>query len=173
MGDPYFKVKPQLIRHRVAVFSSNDPLYGAMSQRVVHTLEQLAPTVEVYSIDEAFLELGGFAEGAVTAAGVVIDPSREYTGQEARHRNAPSGLAGSDAFFLMQGDHTGLEIDVRNLRPQQLASPGTCMSARANRWVKEWMRCCLTDGHQELGKLVGGQVKTPPEFFFFNDPTQS
>ena len=43
MGDPYFKVKPQLQRHGVAVFSSNYTLYGDMSQRVVHTLEQIAP----------------------------------------------------------------------------------------------------------------------------------
>jgi DNA polymerase V len=67
MGDPYFKVKPQLIRHRVAVFSSNYTLYGDMSQREVQTLEKLAPTVEVYSIDEAFLELSGFADDALLA----------------------------------------------------------------------------------------------------------
>ena len=64
---PYFKVKPQLARHGVAVFSSNYTLYGDMSQRVVQTLEQLAPSVEVYSIDEAFLDLGGFADDAVLA----------------------------------------------------------------------------------------------------------
>ena len=44
MGDPYFKVKPQIARHGVAVFSSNYTLYGDMSQRVVQTLEQLAPS---------------------------------------------------------------------------------------------------------------------------------
>ena len=65
MGDPYFKVRPQLQNHRVAVFSSNYTLYGDMSHRVVQTLEQLAPTVEVYSIDEAFLSLSGFTEPAM------------------------------------------------------------------------------------------------------------
>ena len=67
MGDPYFKVKPQLQRHGVAVFSSNYTLYGDMSERVVQTLEQLAPNVEVYSIDEAFVELSGFADDAVAS----------------------------------------------------------------------------------------------------------
>ena len=64
MGDPYFKVKREIARHKVAVFSSNYTLYGDMSQRVVQTLEQLAPSVEVYSIDEAFLQLAGFTDQA-------------------------------------------------------------------------------------------------------------
>jgi DNA polymerase V len=51
MGDPYFKVKPQIAKHGVAVFSSNYTLYGDMSRRVVQTLKRLAPTVEVYSND--------------------------------------------------------------------------------------------------------------------------
>ena len=59
MGDPYFKTRPLIERHQVAVFSSNYTLYGDMSQRVMQTLEQFAPEVEIYSIDEAFLNLAG------------------------------------------------------------------------------------------------------------------
>lgn len=62
MGEPYFKQKAQLERHGVVVFSSNYRLYGDMSQRVMDTLEQLCPRVEVYSIDEAFVDLTGIAE---------------------------------------------------------------------------------------------------------------
>jgi DNA polymerase V len=81
MGDPYFKVRPQIEQHGVAVFSSNYTLYGDMSQRVVQTLEQLAPTVEVYSIDEAFLELSGFAQDAVHPLAAHIRRTvREWTG---------------------------------------------------------------------------------------------
>ena len=81
MGDPYFKVRPQLEKHGVAVFSSNYALYGDMSQRVVHTLEQLAPTVEVYSIDEAFLELTGFADDAVASLAAHIRRTvKQWTG---------------------------------------------------------------------------------------------
>ncbi len=60
MGGPYFKVRDVLKRHNVAVLSSNYTLYGDMSSRVMTTLGQFAPQVEVYSIDEAFLDLSGF-----------------------------------------------------------------------------------------------------------------
>jgi DNA polymerase V len=81
MGDPYFKVKPQIARHGVAVFSSNYTLYGDMSQRVVQTLEQLAPSVEVYSIDEAFLDLTGFTDDAMTTVAVRIRRTvQQWTG---------------------------------------------------------------------------------------------
>ena len=59
MGDPFFKIRHILERHNVAVFSGNMALYGDMSQRVRWVLEEFAPAVEVYSIDEAFLDLRG------------------------------------------------------------------------------------------------------------------
>ena len=59
MGDPYFQVKEQLRRDSVQVFSSNYTLYGDMSRRVMHYLGATVPGVEIYSIDEAFLDLGG------------------------------------------------------------------------------------------------------------------
>ena len=59
MGVPYFKLKNEFRRHRVQVFSSNYALYADMSNRAMTTLEQMAPSVEVYSIDEAFLDLSG------------------------------------------------------------------------------------------------------------------
>jgi nucleotidyltransferase/DNA polymerase involved in DNA repair len=72
MGDPYFKVKPEIARHRVAVFSSNYTLYGDMSRRVVQTLEQLALSVEVYSIDEAFLQLAGLENHALVNFAAIV-----------------------------------------------------------------------------------------------------
>lgn len=59
MGDPYFKIKPIIERNNVAVFSSNFALYGDMSARVQEVLRSFAPAIEVYSIDEAFLDLTG------------------------------------------------------------------------------------------------------------------
>ncbi len=59
MGDPLFKIRPLIERHNVAVFSGNMALYGDMSHRVRLVLEEFAPSVEVYSIDEAFLDLRG------------------------------------------------------------------------------------------------------------------
>ncbi|MDU5782291.1 MAG: translesion error-prone DNA polymerase V subunit UmuC [Pantoea sp.] len=59
MGAPFFKLKETLRQHRVQVFSSNYALYADMSLRVMTTLEEMAPAVEMYSIDEAFLDLSG------------------------------------------------------------------------------------------------------------------
>lgn len=57
MGTPAFMIQEVLKEHKVAVFSSNYTLYGSMSERVMSILKSFAPKVEVYSIDEAFLDL--------------------------------------------------------------------------------------------------------------------
>ena len=59
MAGPYFKAKPLIEKHGVATFSSNYNLYGDLSWRVMETLRQLVgeDNVEVYSVDEAFLNL--------------------------------------------------------------------------------------------------------------------
>ena len=59
MGDPFFKIKPIIEKNNVAVFSSNFALYGDMSARVQEVLRSFAPSVEVYSIDEAFMDFTG------------------------------------------------------------------------------------------------------------------
>lgn len=58
MYEPIFKIKQQLVDNDVTFFSSNYTLYAEMSQRVVNILHRFSPTVEVYSIDESFLDLG-------------------------------------------------------------------------------------------------------------------
>ena len=59
MGVPVHHIKPEIRRYGIQVFSSNYTLYGDMSRRVMTTLEALAPKVDIYSIDEAFLDLTG------------------------------------------------------------------------------------------------------------------
>ena len=59
MGDPLFKIRHLVQKNGVAVFSGNMALYGDMSKRVRQTLQDFSPMVEVYSIDEAFLDLRG------------------------------------------------------------------------------------------------------------------
>jgi DNA polymerase V len=61
MGAPYFKVKEIIKEHNVKVFSSNYPLYGDLSNRVMKLLEQFTPNIEIYSIDEAFLNFDGLS----------------------------------------------------------------------------------------------------------------
>lgn len=59
MGVPAFQIKAEVERHRILAFSSNYALYADLSNRVMCILEKMAPQVEVYSIDEAFLDLSG------------------------------------------------------------------------------------------------------------------
>ena len=57
MGEPLFKAKKTIERYKVKVFSSNYTLYGSMSNRVMKILELSFPNIEIYSIDEAFMEI--------------------------------------------------------------------------------------------------------------------
>ena len=59
MGGPEFKVREELKQKKVHVFSSNYALYGDLSNRVMKILEGFSPNIEVYSIDEAFLNFNG------------------------------------------------------------------------------------------------------------------
>ncbi|MHB2246456.1 translesion error-prone DNA polymerase V subunit UmuC [Pseudomonas fitomaticsae] len=59
MGEPYFQIKNKLKKHGIVPFSSNYALYGDMSERVMTLIESMVPAVEVYSIDEAFVDLTG------------------------------------------------------------------------------------------------------------------
>lgn len=62
MGAPFFKIRHLVEKHDVAVFSGNMALYGDMSQRVRCVLEEFSSSIEVYSIDEAFLDLRGMQD---------------------------------------------------------------------------------------------------------------
>jgi len=57
MGAPAFMMEELLTQNKVSVFSSNYTLYGDLSNRVMQTIRQFVPTIEIYSIDEAFLDL--------------------------------------------------------------------------------------------------------------------
>ena len=61
MGEPFFKVEKLVSAHNIAVFSSNYTLYADMSDRVVKTLASFVKDMEIYSIDESFLDLTGYA----------------------------------------------------------------------------------------------------------------
>ncbi|MGJ0492821.1 Y-family DNA polymerase [Methylobacter sp.] len=62
MAIPVFKVAHLVKKHRIHLFSANFPLYGDMSSRVMSLLETFSPCTEIYSIDEAFLDLTGICQ---------------------------------------------------------------------------------------------------------------
>jgi DNA polymerase V len=83
MAGPYFKAKPLIQKHDIAVFSSNYNLYGDLSWRVMETLRMMLgkKNVEVYSVDEAFLDLSIFPENELQAVAEEIKATVEtWTG---------------------------------------------------------------------------------------------
>src|SRR6056297_415871 len=62
MGEPLHLLRDKIAAHGVRVFSSNYTLYGDISRRVVEVYEDYTPHVEVYSIDECFLDFNGFQD---------------------------------------------------------------------------------------------------------------
>lgn len=90
MAVPAFKVRHLIQRHGIKVFSSNYALYGDISSRVMATLETMAPHIETYSIDEAFLDLTGFG-----FVGALEDYGQSIRKTVLRHVGVPTcvGLA--------------------------------------------------------------------------------
>jgi DNA polymerase V len=86
MGDPYHLNCETLTRHRVEIFSSNYALYGDMSRRVMDTLAAHAPDIEIYSIDEAFLNLAGLEWRGLT------DYARHLQATVWRHTGIPVSI---------------------------------------------------------------------------------
>lgn len=74
MGVPWFKIQDEAKRHGIVAFSSNYALYADMSNRVVEVLSGFVPNLEVYSIDESFLEVSGIPlpKGGLAAYGTGI-----------------------------------------------------------------------------------------------------
>ncbi len=69
LGVAIFKAEDLVRSAKVHVFSSNYTLYGDLSQRVMETLSQFTPSMEVYSIDEAFLDFSGFGRKDIVEYG--------------------------------------------------------------------------------------------------------
>jgi len=86
MGAPYFKVKDICDKNKVAVFSANFSLYTNISDRVMNTLFEFTPNLEVYSVDEAFLDLTGFDQKKIVEYCHHIKETVE------RHTGIPVGI---------------------------------------------------------------------------------
>ena len=121
MGAPSFLIESLLQQHNVSVFSSNYTLYGDLSDRVMTTLSQFADQMEVYSIDEAFLNLTAFRHHQLTEyahtirntvmqhvgipVSIGIAPSKtlaKIANRLVKKRNAPLGVYCIDSMEKMQ-----------------------------------------------------------------------
>ena len=103
MAGPYFLAKPLIEKHKVTTFSSNYNLYGDMSRRVMDTLRAILGehNVEVYSVDEAFLDLSGFEGKDFYTVGLFIkDTVEQWTGIKVSVGVAPTKVLSKVANHL-------------------------------------------------------------------------
>jgi len=110
MAAPYYQNKEVIERNGVAVFSSNYNLYGDLSMRVMDTLRELVgeEQVEVYSVDEAFLDMSRFSGNALQEASVHIKETVErWTGIAVSVGVGPSKVLSKVANRLSKKDKQG------------------------------------------------------------------
>jgi len=79
-GAPYFKCKSLIKRHNIEIFSSNYALYGDLSARIMRVLTRFCPSVEIYSIDEAFADISGMPGGPTSFARRLRATVEQWTG---------------------------------------------------------------------------------------------
>jgi DNA polymerase V len=80
MGGPYYKAKQVCERNDVKVFSCNFELYGDMSDRVMTILSDFVPNMEIYSIDEAFLDLSNIDKEPMGYCTHIRNTVKQWTG---------------------------------------------------------------------------------------------
>lgn len=101
MAGPYFQARPIIQQYNIAVFSSNYNLYGDLSWRVMETLRTLSTKVEVYSVDEAFLDLDHIPPEELEAAALHIRRTVEtWTGISVSVGVAPTKTLAKLANYL-------------------------------------------------------------------------
>jgi DNA polymerase V len=120
MAGPYYQNKAEILKNNVAVFSSNYHLYGDMSKRVMDTLRLLAPEVEVYSVDESFLDLSGIDTNKLHDYAMFVKQTTElWTGIPVSVGVAPSKVLSKVANRLAKKDKLGTKGVLILQTPQQ------------------------------------------------------
>lgn len=107
MAGPYFMAKPLIEKHGVSVFSSNYNLYGDLSWRVMETLRMILgkKNVEVYSVDEAFIDLDMFRpEELQSVAKWIRETVEQWTGIKVSVGVAPTKVLAKLANRLAKKD---------------------------------------------------------------------
>jgi DNA polymerase V len=115
MAGPYFKAKPLIEKYGVSTFSSNYNLYGDLSWRVMETLRVMlgAANVEVYSVDEAFLDLDEFAEKDLQQVAINIrEKVEQWTGIKVSVGVAPTKVLSKVANHLAKKNKIATECVV-------------------------------------------------------------
>jgi DNA polymerase V len=112
MAAPYYQNRDIIEKNKIAVFSSNYYLYGDLSMRVMDTLRHLVgeEQVEVYSVDEAFLDLKMVAPDRLyEAAKTIKETTEQWTGIKVSVGVAPGKLLSKVANKLSKKDKAGTQ----------------------------------------------------------------
>ena len=154
MGGPYFQIKDILKKNQVQVFSSNYTLYGDMSSRMMDTLHLFTPKVEVYSIDEAFLDLTGNQQKNIT------NYAQEIRQTVLRNTGLPTciGIAPSKVLAKI-ANHNAKKNKIKTQGVTNLMDPDVCDFVLKSFPVdKIW-----GVGYQSAKKLHSYKIKTAYE----------
>jgi DNA polymerase V len=130
MAGPYYLHKKEIEENNVAVFSSNYHLYGDMSWRVMETLRRLSPHVEVYSVDESFVDLAGIDENKLYEYGLFLKHTTElWTGIPVSIGIAPTKVLSKVANRLAKKDKKGTKgvLVLETAEQQKLALQNTAV----------------------------------------------
>lgn len=172
MAGPYFQARPIIRQHNIAVFSSNYNLYGDLSWRVMETLRTLSPTVEVYSVDEAFLDLSQVPPDELEATALHIRQTVEqWTGISVSIGVAPTKTLAKLANYLAKKNKEATNCIKVLAAPGQLAAAlqGTRVNnvwgvgrAFANKLINQgitsaWELSNMPEewGHRHMGGITG------------------
>ena len=116
MGEPYFKVKKIIKENDVKTFSTNFALYGDISRRVMKTLKLFAPQMEIYSIDEAFLDLSSIKNENLLEHGYKIRKTiLQWTGIPTSIGIATTKTLSKAANYIAKREKSGV-VDLINLK---------------------------------------------------------
>ena len=125
MGEPIFRLKELVERENVAVFSSNYILYGDLSARIMSILREALPSTEVYSIDEAFLDMRGIPLKDLHPLGIEL--SRKIL------------------------KYTGIPVSIGISRTKTLAKIASKLCKR----YPKLNGCCLMHREEDIEKVLG------------------
>lgn len=119
MGVPVFQIKNEITKHNIEVFSSNYTLYADMSHRVMSILRSLSPGLEIYSIDEAFVDVRGIPD-LVEFGMMVRNTVKKWTGITVAVGMAPTKtLAKLANYGAKKFPGTGGVVDLRDPERQR------------------------------------------------------
>jgi DNA polymerase V len=134
MAAPAFKYREIFERHRVVKFSANFELYGNMSRRITELLTTITPRIEVYSVDESFLDLSQLDIRDYNAWGRAVRTAiYQWTGLP-----VSIGIAPSKTLAKLASDHAKKALELKGVLDLTTPGPTRCSTLEATPVGEVW-----------------------------------